>query len=202
MPSQDRFSKLAGGVAAAATAAALLLFLAACSMTVDKQGEVGHKKDNVDIQTPLGGLKVRGEGDPKEIGLPVYAGARQAPEDGKHESPGGNVSLNLPGFGMKVVAASYESDDSTEKILAFYRKELKSYGEVTECKGDIDLKGDDISNQEIRCKEGLSAEARDKVGLAAGKGASHRIVSVEPKGKGSKFSLVYLRFESEKKNTM
>jgi hypothetical protein len=198
MQGQEPFNKLARGVATVATAVALLLGLTACSMTVDKQSE-GHKKDNVDIQTPFGGLKVRSEVDPKEIGLPVYAGARQVPHD-QHESPSGNVTLGVPGFGLKVIAASFESDDSTDKVLEFYRKELKIYGSVTECKGDMDLKGDDPGNQEVVCKQGPTT--RDKVELVVGKGPSHRIVSVEPHAKGSKFSLVYLQMHSGKDSTM
>jgi hypothetical protein len=159
-------------------------------MTVDKE-DAGRKKD-VDIQTPLGGLKVRTEVDPKETGLPVYAGARQVPDE-DDDSSSAHVTLGLPGFGMKVVAAHFESDDSSDKVLEFYRKELKTYGSVTECKGDINLKGDP-GEQEITCKEGIGAAMRDKVELAVGKGASHRIVSVEPRGRGCKFALVYLQF--------
>ncbi len=197
MPDQERFSRWAG-VAAAATAAALLLGLSACSITADKQGE-GPKK-SVDIQTPFGGLKVRTEVDPKEIGLPVYAGARRVPDEG-HDSSSANVTLGIPGFGLKVIAAKFESDDSSDKVLEFYRKEMKTYGSVTECKGNIDLKGDPGS-QEITCKEGLGAELRNKVELAVGKGSSHRIVSVEPLARGCKFALVYLQMHGGKESTM
>lgn len=196
---QDRFRSWSHGPAAAAVAAVLLLGLAACSMNVDKQGE-GHKK-NVDIQTPFGGLKVRTDVDPKDIGLPLYAGARRAPDD-PPDSGGANITLGVPGFGLKVIAAKFESDDSSDKVLDFYRKELKTYGSVTECKGNIDLKGDDLSSQEITCKEGIGAEMRNKVELAVGKGSSHRIVSVEPLAKGCKFSLVYLQIHGGKESTM
>ena len=193
MPNHKRFSSGAG--VAAAAAAVLLLALTACSITADK-GE-GEKKKNVDIQTPFGGLKVRTDVDPKDIGLPIYAGARRVPDEG-HDSSSANVTLGVPGFGLKVIAAKFESDDSSDKVLEFYRKELKTYGSVTECKGDIDLKGDP-GNQEIRCKEGLGL--RDKVELAVGKGSSHRIVSVEPLAKGCKFALVYLQMHG-KESTM
>lgn len=196
MRDQDRFNRLAG-VGAAATAAFLLLGLAACSMNVDKKGEGPQK--NVDIQTPFGGLKVRTAVDPKEIGLPIYAGARRVPDEG-HDSSSANVTLGIPGFGMKVIAAKFESDDSSDKVLEFYRKELKTYGSVTECKGDIDLKGE-LGDQEVTCKEGLGTEMRNRVELAAGKGSSHRIVSVEPLAKGCKFALVYLQFHG-KEGTM
>ena len=84
MRDPERFNKRARVAAAAATAAVLLLGLTACSITADKQGE-GPKK-NVDIQTPFGGLKVRTDVDPKDIGLPVYAGARQVPESEDRKS--------------------------------------------------------------------------------------------------------------------
>jgi hypothetical protein len=192
---RDRFHKLAG-VAAAAAAAALLLGFTACSMVVDEHGEK-HKKDNVDIQTPFGGLKVRTEVDPKEIGLPVYAGARRVTDD-SDDTNSANVTLGLPGFGMKVIAAKFESDDSAEKVLEFYRKELKTYGEVTECKGDLDLKGESPSDQQFTCKE---KPGKDEVTLGTGKGSSHRIVSVERKDKGCKFALVYLQMHG-KEHTM
>jgi len=182
-------------VGAAATAALLLLGLSACSMNVDKQGE-GPKK-NVDIQTPFGGLKVRTEVDPKEIGLPVYAGARRAADDPR-DTTSANVTLGIPGFGLKVIAAKFESDDSADKVLDFYRKELKAYGSVTECKGDLNLKGESPSEQQFTCKE---KPGRDEVTLGTGKGSSHRIVSVERKDKGCKFALVYLQMHG-KESTM
>lgn len=197
MHAQERSNKLVRGATAAATAAVLLLGLTACSITTNKEAE-GPKK-NVDIQTPFGGLKVRTEADPKDIGLPVYAGARRVTEEGQH-SDSANVTLGIPGFGMKVIAARFESDDSPDKVLEFYRKELKTYGSVTECKGDLDLKGE-LGEQEFICHEGVGAEMRNKVDLAAGKGSSHRIVSVEPLAKGCKFFLVYLQFHS-KESTM
>ena len=184
------------GVAAGAAVAVLLLGLTAGSMNVDKKGD-GDKAKNVDIQTPFGGLQVRTEVDPKEIGLPVYAGARQVPDD-RHDSGSANVTLGVPGFGMKVIAAKFESDDSSDKVLEFYRKELKSFGSVTECKGDLDLKGDPGS-QEVTCKD--DPVHKDKVELAAGKGSTHRIVSVEPTAGGCKFALVYLQFRG-KEGTM
>lgn len=199
MPDHKRFGKWTG-VAAAATATVLLLGLSACSITADKQGE-GSQKKNVDIQTPFGGLKVRTDVDPKDIGLPVYAGARRAPDD-PHDSGSANVTLGIPGFGLKVIAARFESDDSSDKVLEFYRKEMKTYGSVTECHGNMDLKGDDPGSQEFTCKEGMGAEMRNKVELGVGKGSSHRIVSVEPLAKGCKFALVYLQMHSGKENTM
>ncbi|MDP9263097.1 MAG: hypothetical protein M3O85_02120 [Acidobacteriota bacterium] len=200
MQDQERFHRLARSAAAAATAGVLLLGFSACSITTDKQGE-GSKKKNVDIQTPFGGLKVRTNVDPKDIGLPVYAGARQVPEEG-HDSSSANVTLGIPGFGLKVIAAKFESDDPPDKVLEFYRKEMKTYGSVTECKGNIDLKGDDLSSQEITCKEGSGVAMRNKVELAVGKGSSHRIVSVEPLAKGCKFALVYLQMHGGKESTM
>lgn len=197
MPDPSRSSRWAQAGAATAAAVVLTFTLAACSMNVDK--EEGGKKKDVDIQTPFGGLQVRTQVDPKETGLPVYAGARQVPDE-DHDSSSAHVTMNIPGFGMKVIAAKFESDDSADKVLEFYRKELKPYGNITECKGGITLKGDP-GEQEPVCQANISAEIRDKVELAVGKGPSHRIVSVEPRGKGCKFGLVYLQFRG-KEQTM
>jgi hypothetical protein len=130
----------------------------------------------------------------------VYAGARRVTENGGN-SDSANVTLGIPGFGMKVIAVKFESDDSPDQVLAFYRKEMKTYGSVTECKGDLDLNGD-LGDQEMVCKEGVGTEFRNKVDLAVGKGPSHRIVSVEPLTKGCKFALVYLQFRGGKEFTM
>ena len=56
------------------------------------------------------------------------------------------MNISSPWFGVKVVAATYESDDTQEKILDFYRQEMKTYGPVTECRGDVDFRGGGASD--------------------------------------------------------
>ena len=39
------------------------------------------------------------------------------------------------GFGLKVIAAEYETDDSPEKVKAFYEGKMKTFGDVLVCNG-------------------------------------------------------------------
>lgn len=181
--------------------AALLLSLVIAGCSIEKSGtedKAGGKK--VDIESPLGSLhvatneKTKGE----DTGLPVYPGARPAPEDRTdHDSQSANVSLGFAGFGLKVIARKYESDDSSDKLLSFYHKALEKYGQVMECKGDLDLHSGKEAEQ-MTCKPG----SRDKTELGVYKGNVHHVVSVEPSGKGTKFALIYLQLQGRNRDTM
>jgi len=162
----------------------LLAGLSGCK--IQKHGEGANKK--VDIETPVGSLHVNTQVDPKETGLEVYPGAtRTEDEEKKHAA---NVSLDLAVAGFKMVALKYRSDDPPDKLLDFYRKQLKAYGDVSECHGSITFSG-----LKMRCDEtGL----RNETSLAAGTEDRHRIVSVKPEGKGSTFALVYVQTRGER----
>src|SRR5260221_4479559 len=107
--------------------------VAGCSITTHDKGD--GKKDDVDIRTPFGSLSVKEDAtNVKDTGLSPYPGARLAKdEDDKHHSANVNISSSL--FGLKVVALKYESDDASDKVLAFYRKEMGKYGKVVDCTG-------------------------------------------------------------------
>ena len=87
-----------------------------------------------------------------------------------------------------MVAIKYRSDDPPDKMLDFYRKQLKAYGEVSECHGSVSFE-----HGKMRCT-GLSSETN----LVAGTEDRHRIVSVKPEGKGSNFALVYVQTRGER----
>lgn len=169
-------------------ALASLFFAAACSVQEKKEGD--NKK--VQIETPFGDLKVNTGVDAKDTGMKLYPGAtpRTPSGDDKHSA---NVQLGNDKFGLKVVAAEYESQDTPDKILDFYRKELKSYGSVLECKnvkGDVNPGSIHGNDKELKCDnsgEGNSTE------LKAGTSDRQRIVSVHPNGTGSRFALVYIQ---------
>ena len=174
------------GRSIAVLALSLMLATTACSMRVDEKAE-GHGK-KVEITTPAGELKVRTseELNMKELGLPEYPGARRRQD--KDESSA-HVSISSALFGLKVVAAEFESDDSPKQVLAFYRPHLEKYGKVTECHGDVDFQGESGS-KEIVCKPGKDDE--DETELVVGTGERFRVVGVQPRGKGSKFGLAYV----------
>ena len=91
-------------------------------------------------------------------------------------------------FGVKVIAAKYESDDAQDRILEFYRREMKTYGTVTECRGDVDFRGGS-GDRRVVCNERPSS---DDVQLMTGTEDRQRVVAVKRRGSGSEFSLVYV----------
>ena len=173
-----------------ATLAALLL--PACSVNVKKE-QNGQDKQ-VDINTPVGGIHVSKGANVADVGLAVYPGAhlKQKGSDGDDKSA--NVNISGFGYGLKVVALQYESDDSPAKLVAYYKDQLKKYGNVLECHTshldlDTDMKDSDHGSHELTC----AGPGGSNVELKVGTKENQHIVAVEPEGKGSNFSLVYVR---------
>jgi hypothetical protein len=174
-----------------ATVAALLL--PACSVNVKKE-QNGEDKQ-VDISTPVGGIHVSKGANVADVGLPVYPGARLKQKNSDGDDKSANVNISGFGYGLKVVALEYESDDSPYKLIAFYRDQLKKYGNnVLECHTahldvNTDLKDSDHSSHDLTCQGASGSNVELKVGTKE----NQHIVAVEPDGKGSSFSLVYVR---------
>jgi hypothetical protein len=177
-------------VLASAALLALSIPTAACNIDV-RHRESGGKAE-VDITSPVGDLHVRTDVDSPDTGLAVYPGAQTLREDDDPGSADVNVGNSM--FGVKVIAAKYESTDSQDKIIEFYRKELRAHGEVTECRGDIDFRGPRGDRHPV-CKERLFS--RGDLQLQAGREDRQRIVSVKPRGNGTEFALVYVQTRGE-----
>ena len=163
-----------------------LFLLSACSIQERKE-ESGNKK--VDIKTPFAEIHVGSDTDAKDTGLAGYPGAKpkQGDDNDKHRA---NISIGGEDFGLHVVAATFTSDDPPEKVIDFYRKDLKRFGNVLECKKGIsEKKGHEES--ELRCSDHGSEEP-GKLELAVGVPEKQHVVSVKPDGKGTEFSLVYV----------
>src|SRR5438552_15688067 len=92
-------------------------------------------REKVDIRSPLGGMKVETNIDPKDVGLAIYPGARIKPSEEAHRDKSANVNIDTPFFKLKVVALDYLSDDSPEKVIDFYKKDMARYGKVITCTG-------------------------------------------------------------------
>jgi len=185
-------------IAAALGARALL---PACSVNVKDHGDDGDSK--VDISTPVGGIHVNEKANAHDTGLPVYPGARPKPKsDGDKKSA--NVDMSAFGYGLKVVALEFESDDPPPKIIAYYRDQLKKFGNVTECHNDGFKLDDDVpagggakgyvAGGKLKCD---SDDGGKKVELKAGTEDNQHIVAVEPEGKGSDFAIVWLRLRGK-----
>jgi len=172
---------------------ALCVLLPACSVNVKKEANGQDKQ--VDINTLLGGVHVSKQADASDVGLAVYPGARMKEKDSDGSDKSANVNISGFGYGLKVVALEYESDDAPAKILSFYREQLKKYGNILEChtSGDfnLDMKMNSHGNDsnELTCETSHGSN----VELKAGRKDDQHIVAVKPEGKGSSFSLVYVR---------
>jgi hypothetical protein len=191
---RNKFSVL---VAVAAGCAALFP-VSACSVNVQK--ETNGQDKQVDIKTLLGGVHVSQQADASEIGLAVYPGARLKEKDSDGSDKSANVNISGFGYGLKVVALEYESADSAAKILSFYRDRLKKYGSVLEChtsrgNWNINLNAHQTFSGSRNSSKDLSCDGTggDEIELKVGRSDDQHIVAVEPREKGSNFSLVYVR---------
>jgi hypothetical protein len=169
-----------------------LIALAGCSVTTHDKGD--GKKDDVDIRTPFGSLSVKeNASNVKDTGLSLYPGARTRKSDNSdHDSANVNISSSL--FGLKVVALNYESDDSSDKVLAFYRKDMGKYGKVIDCTGGFNMNFHHRDKDaEVTCDDHSGSDHGYKEELKVGTENNQRIVAVKPRGNGSEFALVYVR---------
>jgi hypothetical protein len=174
--------------------------LVGCSITTHNNKESG-KKDDVDIRTPFGSLSVReGQTDVKDTGLAQYPGAQPKKDSGdEHHSANVNISSSL--FGLKVVAMKFESSDSPDKVLAFYRKDMGKYGKVVDCTGGFNMNfHHHDKDAEVTC-DGHDSDHEYKEELKVGTENNQRIMAIKPSGNGSVFALVYVR-AWESKDTM
>lgn len=167
-----------------------LFTLSACSVNV-KKNEEGQDK-NVDIKTPFGEIHVDKGADVRDTGLPVYAGARLKHQDNNDEKSA-NVNISTSAFGIRVVAVEYESDDAPSKVIAFYKDQLKKFGNVLECHTsghNFNPNPDgDHNSEQLKCE---GDNTGNTIELKAGTRSNQHIVSIEPQGKGSDFALVYV----------
>jgi hypothetical protein len=183
-------------------ACSTLLALPACNINVKKNGEGQDQK--VDIETPVGGIHVSKAAEVRDVGLPVYPGAqrKQKGEDG--DETNANVSLSSSFFGLHVAAIEYISVDPPEKLVAYYKDQLKKYGDVLECHtshphpgADIDRGDDSRESKQLKC------DGDDKgktIELKVGTRQNQHIVSIQPgdSGKGTDFGLVYVQLRGGK----
>ena len=191
-----RNNKFAGFLIAAASLVALFL-PPACSVNVKKEANGQDKQ--VDIDTPMGGVHVGKQADISDIGMSLYPGAHLKEKDSNGSDKSANVNISGFGYGIKIVALEYESDDAPAKVLSFYKDQLKKYGNVLECHTshlNLDMKRGHRSlggSNELTCE----GDHGSNIELKAGREDDQHIVAVEPQGKGSSFSLVYVRMHGK-----
>jgi hypothetical protein len=141
------------------------------------------------------GITMAADADAKDIGLPLYPGARRH-KDKDEDSPGINFNLWGSGSGVKLAVLKMESDDSMDKIADYYKKQLSKYGKVLDCshpdpKGKpSDKKDNEDDSKPLTCAD----DTPDKGGLLfkSGTKSDQHIVSIQPAAYGSQFQLVHV----------
>ena len=171
---------------------AALLLIPACSVNVKKEHN-GRDKE-VDIKTLVGGIHVSKDADVADVGLAVYPGAHLKQKDNDGDDKSANVNISGFGYGIRVIALEFQSNDSPARLVAFYKDQLKKYGNVLECHTsghlDVNMKmKSDGDSHELTC----DSTGGNNVELKVGTRENQHIVAVESDGKGSSFSLVYVR---------
>jgi hypothetical protein len=177
------------------------LLLAGCRVSKHQDGD----KQNVDISTPFGAMKVdtnTNPGDTSAIGLTAYPGAVPVKDDDGKNSGSADVNMSFGSFHLGVKATSFQTPDGESKVLAFYRKDLAKYGDVIECRGNSAV------GQPSRTSQGLTCDTKQQnhinthetsdndVELRAGSPQHQHIVGVEAKDGGTKIGLVMLDLPS------
>ena len=177
------------------------LLLAGCHVSEHQNGN----KENVDIGTPFGSMQVKTSdaSDAAGIGIAVYPGAVPEKDNGDKDSSSANVNMSFGSFHLGVKAASFQTPDSQEKVLAFYRKDLSAhFGDVIECRGSTSVGSPTRTSQGLTCDEqsrnhvSASDFDRDNTELRAGSAQHQHIVGVEPHDGGTKIGLVALDLPS------
>jgi len=199
-------NKAIAGIASLALFAAVVI-LPGCSINVKDKDK--HGESRVDIKTPMGDIHVNEQPDVRETGLPLYAGARPAAKDDSGDKKSANVNISGMGFALKVVAAEFQSDDSPDRVIAYYNKELQRFGKPIQCHGrwtggdvNTNLHGknnDKDGNKAVSCRDNGSGES---VELKVGTEENQHVVAVKPDGKGTRFALVYVRTHAGKEDTI
>jgi len=145
------------------------------------------------------GVMVSKQATTKEVGLPVYPGAKPH-KDEKDDS--GAVQMGIWGssFGFKLAVMKMESNEAPEKIAEFYKKALAKYGTVLNCSDaaqNANAKDKTGSSKRLECGD----DKPEKGGLLFKAGTKERqhIVGIQPNGQGTIFQLVYVEARGDDK---
>jgi hypothetical protein len=197
----------------AAAAPLACLLLSGCHVTENDHGD--HK--NVSIGTPFGSMKVntnKNGTDTASIGITAYPGATPVNDKNDDDSNNANVSMNFGPFHLGVKAADFQSSDSTDKVIAFYQKDLATrYGSVIECRGHKSVGSVNRTSQGLTCSDdehthiktgdshskgiAIMGDSSNDIELRSGSPQHLHIVGIEPRDGGTKIGLVSLDLPSD-----
>jgi len=127
----------------------------------------------------------------KDVGLPIYPGARRHIDDA-NDSSALNMGLWGGSTGFKLFVLKMDSTDAPEKVATFYRKALAKYGTVLDCSNaSASTSSDNEKNSKrLTCED--EKPKPNEISLKAGTKDKRHAVGIEPNGTGTTFQLVYV----------
>ena len=187
-------------IAIAAATAMTAMLVAGCMIKTDKHGD----SDNVTISTPFGGMQVKTNNQValENLGIAVYPGAQPAKQD--NDDGAADVNMNFGGYQLRVKAATYRTNDAPDKVEAFYRNELKRYGDVIACHDHQAIGTPAKTLEGLTCDEKVKSHVNvdahpgeHSMELMAGSKLHQHIAGIDPAGSGTRFELVALDLPRE-----
>jgi hypothetical protein len=131
-------------------AAILPAALAGCRVHVDKDSN-GQEK-TVQVDTPFGGVHVNtDQTSATDLGLPAYPGAQIVKDKDNNQSA--DVHMGFGEWQLRVRAVSYETADSRDKVMAYYKKALARYGDVLTCQGSAAVGTPTVTAEGLSCSD-------------------------------------------------
>jgi len=186
----------------------LLLAATLVSIGCNVREKSSNGSENVKIETPFGGMKVDTDESAiaSDIGLPLYPGATRMHKD--KDNGAADVNMNFGDFNLRVKALSYHTTDSPEKVIAFYRKGLSSFGDVIECRDNHSVGNLSKTRQGLTCDDDKEdhmtvkgAPEHADLELKAGSKTHQHIFAVEKQSDGTRFGLVLLDLPNDHKDS-
>ena len=110
------------------------------------------------------------------------------------------VTSRLPVDQLRIKVVTYESPDSRDKVVAFYKNAMGRFGDVITCDGNHPVGSPSMTGEGLTCDEEHNSNVHvngisDDSGFTLRAGSKHHqhIFVVKNGGEGTKFSLVELQ---------
>ena len=181
------------------SSAAAVVLLCCVGCNVSKHDHQG-KTDDVSINTPLGGLRVKTDASDVlgKVGLPQYPGSTIRRDDESKDSA--DVNLSFGSFHLRVLASGLETADDSAKVEAFYRKALMQYSDVIACRNQQPIGLPAKTGMGLSCSDDKHVHAgnhehdadRDSLELKAGSPTRQHIVAIDSRHAGTRMELISL----------
>jgi hypothetical protein len=163
------------------------LVLLAAAVPAAAQGKNDAKTHEFNLS--IGASKTA---DAKDVGLPIYPGARPHKDNADDESAA-RVWALLGDAGFRLAVVKLESRDPPGRIAPFYRQALARYGNVVDCSAaSVKARSNGKnSSWQLDCDDDHGKPG--ELVLKAGTKNDRHVVGIKPNGSGSVIDLVHVQ---------